>query len=210
MGENSKIMEKKQDSFLPSPLFGSLLGLCPAIVACGNFASGTAVALGLLLSMLLLGILMPLVRRVFPERLWAALAFALAASLAALYSLLVEAYSPLLFSMSGIFLPLIAVNCLILGTLRKSIRMDGNLWPWLLSSAWLYFFSLVSLAAFREAFGAGRLSLPLPAGIGNNTIILFQEAPMRLLASPAGGFILLGFLTCLYRAIQELRGRRII
>jgi electron transport complex protein RnfE len=201
-------MEKEKSPFLPDPLLGCLLGLCPAIAVSGNFATGSVIGLGLLLSMVSLGLLMPLVRRFSPERLWAPLAFALAASFSAFYSVLVGAYSPLLASLTGLFLPLIAVNCLVLSTLRKTIRRDEGLWTWLLPSALIYFVSLLLISAFREILGAGRLTLPMPAGF-ENTVGIFPEAPLRLLAAPAGGFILLGFLVLIGRVILDRKGKRI-
>lgn len=201
-------MEKEQAPFLPDPLLGCLLGLCPAIAVSGNFASGSTIGLGLLVSMVFLGLIIPFIRRFFPERLWAAMAFALAAIIAALYSALVEAYSPLLATVTGLFLPLIAVNCLVLSTLRKAIRKDEGLWNWLLPSSLLYFVSLLLISALREILGSGSLTLPLPPGFAN-TVAIFPEAPLRLLSTPAGGFILLGFLVFTERLILDHQGRRI-
>jgi electron transport complex protein RnfE len=202
-------MDKENEAFLPNPILGSLIGLCPVIVVTGNFASGSIVALGILLSTLALGALMPALRSLFAERLRAPMAFGLAGVFAALYSIGVEAYSPLLFSITGVFLPLIAVNCIVLATLRRGIRNEGSLAPWMMKSAFLYFVTMIAISAFREIVGAGRLTLPLPGELAQS-ILLFGSPPLRLLTAPAGGFILLGCLAALYRVVQRsLRRKRI-
>lgn len=201
-------MMSENRPFLPNPLLGSLIGLCPIIVISSNFATGVALGLGLFLSMVILGAVLPAIRRFFPERLRAPLSFALAATLAALYYVAIEAYSPIIASLSGVFLPLIAVNCLMLTTLRHGIRSNESLIPWVLPSALVYFVTILFISAFREIAGCGSLTLPLP-GILARSIPIFSVPPLRLFAAPSGGFIFLGFLVALYRAILRFQGRRI-
>jgi electron transport complex protein RnfE len=201
-------MDRKENAFLPNPVIGSLIGLCPIVVVSGNFASGVMVALGILLSMLALGALLPAIRGLFPERLRAPLAFALAAVFSAAYGLAAEAYSPLLSTLTGIFIPLTVVNCLILTTLRRGIRDTESIAAWVLPTAFLYFLTVVLLSAFREALGSGRLTLPTPGELPM-TLAIFDTAPLRILTSPAGGFILLGCFAAIYRMILRKQGRRI-
>lgn len=201
-------MDRKTSSFLPNPVMGSLIGLCPIIVVTGNFAAGTLMAIGVLVSMLVLGATLPTLRSLFPERLRAPVAFALAASLSAGYALAAEAYSPSLASLVGIFIPLTIVNCLVLTTLRRGIREEEPFTAWVLPSAFLYFATVIVISAIREVLGLGRLTLPVPGEVPM-TLVLFHFAPMRLLAAPAGGFILLGCLAGLYRVVLRKEGRRI-
>ena len=159
--------------------------------------------------MVTLGALLPTIRRFFPERLRAPLSFAIASALAALFYVGVVAYSSLLASLVGIFLPLIAVNCAVLTTLRRGLRNEENIASWTLPSAVLLFLMIILISAFREVAGAGRITLPLP-GTKVQSILLFSSPPLRILVAPAGGFMLLGFLACLYRFVQSKLGRRIL
>lgn len=201
-------MERKDARFLPNPVIGSLVGLCPIIVVTGNFASGTIVALGILISMLVLGVMLPTLRSLFPERLRAPAALAIAACLSAGYSLVAEAYSPALSSLVGIFIPLTIVNCLVLTTIKRGIRAEEPFSAWVLPNSFLYFITVVLIAAVREILGLGRLTLPLPGDVPR-TIIFMESAPLRLFSAPAGGFILLGCLAGLYRVLLRKSGRRI-
>lgn len=200
-------MEKQRDPFVPNPIAGGLLGLCPLVAAADSLADGVAVGLGAALSALALGALVPLIKRSLPRRLRSPVAFVVAASVAALYSLGVEAYSPILASGLGLFLPLTAVNCIVIASLRHSLRDEGSPFPWLLPTAAGYLLVAVLLAALREALGMGCLSLPSP---GSPEVLAFAERPpLRLLVSPAGGFILLGCFAALYRFLLRISGRRI-
>ena len=201
-------MERKNAPFLPDPVTGSLIGLCPIIVVTGNFGAGVMMAVGVLVSMLVLGATLPTLRSLFPERLRAPVAFALAASLSAGYALAAEAYSPSLASLVGIFIPLTIVNCLVLTTLRRGIRGDEPFSAWLLPSSFIYFGVIVAISALREAIGLGRLTLPVPGEVPM-TLVFFDAPPLRLLAAPAGGFVLLGCLAGLYRIVLRKGGRRI-
>lgn len=59
-------MERKNAPFLPDPVTGSLIGLCPIIVVTGNFGAGVMIATGVLVSMLVLGATLPALRNLFP------------------------------------------------------------------------------------------------------------------------------------------------
>lgn len=201
-------MSDTREGFVPNPILEGLIGLCPIIVVSGNFASGTIVALGIFLSMICLGAVLPALRGLFAERLRAPLAFALAAVLAAAWSLAAEAWSPALASLTGIFIPLTLVNCLVLATMRRGVRNEDSYTAWVLPAAAIYFLTVVVISAFREGLGAGRLTLPLP-GPGITSVIFFESPPLRLLTAPTGGFLLLGLLAALYRSIQRKLGRRI-
>jgi electron transport complex protein RnfE len=178
------------------------------VAVTGNFAAGSLVALGILFCTLAMSLLLPLLRRFLPERLRAPVAFSLAAGNTALYAVCASAYSPLIASMAGIFIPLIAVNCVVLVVLRRGIRAEEGPRPWVIRSSLVFFASAILISFFREIVGAGRLTLPLPGG-SPGALILFASAPLPILTSPAGGFILLGCLAFLYRFVQHrFLGRR--
>jgi Na+-translocating ferredoxin:NAD+ oxidoreductase subunit E len=200
-------MDERLKPFVPNPVMGGLLGLCPLVAAADSFADGAVIGLGAALSALALGALLPLLRGVLPQRLRSPVAFILAASLAALYSVGVEAYSPALASGLGLYLPLTAVNCIIIATLRHSLRDEGSPFPWLLPTAAGYLLVALILSGLREFLGAGTLTLPSP---GSPSAIAFTQAPpLRLLVAPAGGFMLLGCFAALYRFVLRIKGRRI-
>lgn len=200
-------MEARRDAFIPDPVLGGLLGLCPLVAAADTLADGVILGLGASLSAAILGAGLPAFREFIPDRLRAPLALGLAAFLAALFGLAAEAYSPALAAGLGLYLPLIAVNCVTLAALRRGIRSE-ELKPGLLRSSLSYLLAAVLISALREAVGLGRLTLPTP-GPSPYTLVFFDEAPFRLLAAPAGGFLILGCLAAAYRFALRALGRRL-
>jgi electron transport complex protein RnfE len=207
MGERSSSMDEKREPFVPNPVVGGLLGLCPLVAAADSFADGAVIGLGAALSALALGALLPLLRGILPQRLRSPVAFVLAASFAALYSVGVEAYSPSLASGLGLYLPLTAVNCIVIATLRHSLREDGKTFPWLLGTASGYLLVALLLSGLREFLGTGSLTLPSPGS--PSALVFSQSPPLRILVAPAGGFMLLGCFAAIYRFVLRIRGRRI-
>lgn len=202
-------MDKSSNRFLPDPLIGSLVGLCPVVFVTANFGAGLIVAFGILFSIGGIALFLPALRSLFPERLRPPLAFGLSASIVAIYGLLASFYAPALASLAGIFIPLTLVNCIVLLVLRNGVRGEGAGGAPLLVMSLRYFAAVVFLAALREVLGAGSLTLPLP-GDAERTIAVFPVAPLAIMASPAGGFMLLGLLAALYRLVERrLFSRRI-
>ena len=219
-------MSDRDSPFSPDPVLGSLLGLGPLAVAARSLAEGLILGFGAALCALVLGAAIPPLRRQLPERFRAPASLILSTALALLYGLAAEAYFPVASAGLWLYLPLLAVNCLSLQAIRLSARqvarqaalqgeegyqpVDVPLrFAIVLKGAGSYLVLASALGAFRELFGIGSLTLP---GFGPDRFVLTlsSEAPLRLLVTPAGGFLLLGFLTALYRAILRARGRRIV
>jgi len=201
-------MEARREPFTPDPLLGALIGLCPVVAASDSLADGVILGLGAALSALVLGLSLPSLKSLMPARLRSPMAFALAAGLAALYGLAAEAYSPLLAKGLGIYLPLVAVNCLVLASLRRGLRPGEDSALGLAATVFLYFLVSVLVAGLREVLGAGSLTLPTP-GLSPRSLVILESPPLRLLVAPAGGFMVLGCLAAAYRLVQRVRGRRL-
>lgn len=208
-------MSDREAPFTPNPVLGGLLGLGPLAAAARSLSEGLVLGLGAALCALILGAAIPPLRRQLPERFRAPASLLLAAALALLYGLAIEAYFPVSAAGLGIYLSLLAVNCLSLQAIRLSARQSDRKidspvrYGIVARGAGSYFLVACFLGAIRELLGLGTLSLP---GIGPDHVLLVisSEAPLRILATPAGGFLLLGFMTALYRAALRSRGRRII
>lgn len=201
-------MQARREPFTPDPLLGALIGLCPVVAASDSLADGVVLGLGAVLSALVLGLSLPSLKSLLPARLRAPIALALAAGLAALYGLAAEAYSPLVARGLGVYLPLVAVNCLVLASLRRGLKPGEDTALGLAATAFLYLLVVVLIAGLREVLGAGRLTLPTP-GLSPESIVLLESPPLRLLVAPAGGFMILGCLAAGYRLAQRARGRRL-
>ncbi|GBR75923.1 electron transport complex protein RnfE [Candidatus Termititenax persephonae] len=170
------------------PTFGLLLGFCPSLAV--TTAVSNALGMGLAFTFVLTfsNFFVSLLRRVIPEGARIPLFIIIIVTFVTISDMLLAGFVPDLYKALGIFVPLIVVNCIILGraeafayknTVGAAVR-DG-----LLNGFW-FTVGLVILAVIREALGAGTL-LGYPIFSANFT-------PILLFVLPPGGFLLIGFI----------------
>jgi Na+-translocating ferredoxin:NAD+ oxidoreductase subunit E len=206
-------MSDVKDGFVPNPVLSGLVGICPLIAAAKSLAEGLVYGLGVALCALALGSIVPLLRNLVADRLKAPATLALSASLALAYQFCVRIYSPTIAAGLWIYLPLLAVSGLSLSTIRRSssnVRFgpDGRS-PFLSIAieSLLFVLTAAFVGGLREIIGLGTLTLPTP-GLSLASIAFTDFAPLKVLVSPAGGFIFLGFMAAAYRIIVRTGGRK--
>lgn len=207
-------MSDRGKAFVPNPVLSGLAGAGPLVAAARSLSDGIVLGVGASLSAIALGAMLPPLKRNIPERFRAPAALALSASLTTLFCLAIEAYLPMAEAGLWIYLPLLAVNGLVLHSIRMSSAHGDrgaagrSRYPAIVKEALGYLLVACVMGAFREACGLGTLTIP---GFGQAAIrvIVSDQPPLRLLAAPAGGFIVLGLLAAVYRGTLRARGRRI-
>jgi Na+-translocating ferredoxin:NAD+ oxidoreductase subunit E len=207
-------MSEGREGFIPNPVLAGLVGICPLIAASRSFAEGAVYGLGAALCALALAALVPPLRSMIADRLQAPATLALSAAFALAYAYLVQAYSPAVATGLWLYLPLLSVSGLSLSAIRRSpsadrIGPDGaSRFASVAVEAATFLLVAAFVGAAREIIGVGSLTLPTP-GIDPTRIDLAGFAPLRMLATPAGGFLCLGLLVAAYRATLRARGRRL-
>ena len=180
-----------------NPVLVLILGICPVLAV--STRATNAVGLGLATTFVLLGsnICISLLRRVIPAKVRIPCYIVLIASLVALVQMIVEAYAYELHLALGIFLPLIACNCVIFARAEifASKNTIGSSIIDALGMGLGFTLATLAIAAIREVFGAGTLfgfSLP---GLSYVNIPILTLAP--------GGFIVFGVLIALVNKISK-------
>ncbi|HET7839698.1 MAG TPA: Rnf-Nqr domain containing protein [Rectinemataceae bacterium] len=207
-------MKRGTDSFVPNPVLGGLVGVFPLAVAANSLMNGLVLGIGSAFCSAMLASLLPALRAVAPERLRAPLSLGIAAALALLYTDIVLALAPVVAAGLGVYLPLLAVNCMSLHILRSGPAAQGRYGSAasrmgiVFREAFGYLLVALLVGALRELAGSGSLVLPAVLSVGAG-IQLTAEPPLRFLVSPAGGFILIGCGVALYRVLLRGAGRRI-
>ncbi len=208
-------MSAGREGFIPNPVFAGLVGICPLIAASRSLAEATIYGLGAALCALLLGAVALPLKSVIPDRLQAPSMLALSCSAALVYGYCAKIYSPAIAAGLWIYLPLLAVSGLSLGVLRRSSTSTDRIGPdgqsrfgAVAFEAVMFLFTAAIFGGARELIGLGTLTLPVP-GLNPSRIQLEDFAPLRLLVSPAGGFILIGFAVAAYRSIIRVSGRKL-
>ncbi len=187
----------KDGIIVNNPSFVQLLGMCPTLATSTSMAN--AIGMGLSATLVLIGsnLVISLLRKIIPNKIRIASYIVVIAGFVTMIDMLIQAYVPALSNSLGLFIPLIVVNCIILGRAESFASKNKPLPSALdgLSMGLGFTFALCSLAVIREILGAGTLfGIPLFAG----------AVPASVFALPAGGFLTLGFVIAL---VQHLKNR---
>jgi len=184
------------------PLFRIVLGLCPALAVTTTMENG--LGMGVAATFVLVGSngLVSMLRKIIPNEVRVACYIVIIATFVVCVEMITKAYFFALSESLGIFIPLIVVNCIILGraeafarknTIVKSLA-DG------LGMGIGFTLALMLLAGIRELFGAGKLTL-----LFGDTILI--QHPFGFLQQAPGAFLALGLLLGLMNVINnKIRG----
>ncbi len=169
-------------------VFRLLLGLCPALAVTTSAENGLGMGLTTTFVLVCSNIVVSLLRKVIPPKVRIPSFIVVIASFVTVVQLCMEAYFYDLYKALGIFIPLIVVNCLILGR-AEAFASKNRLVPAVVDGVGMglgFTLALFVLGAVRELFGSGTL-------LGYS---VFGEAyqPLILMILPPGAFIAMGLL----------------
>ena len=111
--------------------------------------------------------------------------------------MVMEAYAPSLYAALGVFVPLIVVNCIILGR-AEAFANKNKVLPSILDGLGMgvgFTLALTLIALIREVLGSGTITLPGCV----ITVPVISIAPMRVIAFPAGALLVLGLLKAFFQ-----------
>ena len=174
--------------FRENPTFRLVLGLCPTLAVTTSVRDG--LGMGLAATFVLVGsnAVISALRKVIPGKVRIPCYIVVIASLVTVLEMLMQAYAPTLHRSLGIFIPLIVVNCIILGRAEAFAARNGV------------------VASIADGLGMG-LGFTLSL-----TAISFVRAALGKVALlailPPGGFLVLGCLLALMNHVQNVRARR--
>ncbi len=184
------------------PPFRMVLGLCPSIAVTTSIANGIGMGLATTFVLFWSNIIISILRRIIPSRVRIASYIVLIATFVVIVDLLMKAFFFPLSQSLGIFIPLIVVNCIILGraeafAAKNPVHLaaaDG------LGVGLGFTLSLSAIGAVREVLGQGSLFGHEIFGASFEPFGLFSQAP--------GGFVTLGLLLFLMNVVSR-RTRRV-
>ncbi len=181
------IKEFKKGITIENPTFGLVLGLCPTLAVSTSVVN--AIGMGVAATFVLLGsnIIISMVRKLIPDQIRIPCYIVIIATFVTINELIMKAYFPAINDALGIYVPLIVVNCIVLGraeafacknTVVKSI-FDA------LGMGVGFTLALVIIASIREVLGAGQI-------FGFSLIKGFE--PVAVVILPAGALLTMGLL----------------
>jgi electron transport complex, RnfABCDGE type, E subunit len=195
MNKNLQILTK--GILKENPVFVLLLGMCPVLGTTSSALNGMAMGLATAFVLICSNMVISLLKNLIPDAVRIPAYVVLIASFVSLLQMSMEAYLPALYESLGLFIPLIVVNCIILGR-AEAFASRNNVFSSVLDGIGMglgYTLSLTLLGLTREFFGTGKV-FSLEVYPENYAPLLFVLAP--------GAFIALGFLIAL---ISKLKTR---
>ena len=171
-----------------NPVFRLALGLCPTLAVTTSVENG--IGMGIAASMVLVSsnLIISLVRNLVPRKIRIPIFIVIIATFVTIVEMLMQAYYPALFKALGIFVPLIVVNCIILGR-AEAFASKNNVIMSLVDGIGMgigFTLSLIIISGIREIIGNGTFyGLPVTPA---------QFQPALLMVLPPGAFLTLGFV----------------
>ena len=187
--------------FKENPIFIIVLGLCPALGVSSKLINAIGMGAGVIFVLLGSNIFVSLLKNFIPNKVRIPAYVVIIASFVTLVEMVMHAYLPSLFESLGVFVPLIVVNCLILGR-AEAFANKNTITASILDALGMgigFTLSLMLIALFREVLGAGTITI---MAIGNFDGIIkipgIYNAPARVFGLSAGALLVMGYLKAFF------------
>jgi electron transport complex protein RnfE len=176
-------------------VFVLFLGLCPTLGVTTSAINGLGMGLATTFVLVMSNLVVSLVKNLIPDKVRIPAFIVIIATFVTVVELVMKGYVPALFDALGLFIPLIVVNCLVLGR-AEAFASKNTIWSSLVDGAGMglgFTMALTVLGAVRELLGSG-------AFFGMK---LISGDAMLLFILPPGAFLALGYLLVLANMIKE-------
>lgn len=181
-----------------NPVLVQLLGMCSTLAITTSLFNGVGMGVAVLVILTCSNIVIALLKSIIPSKIRIACYIVVIAGFVTMVDLLLQAYLPDLSESLGVFLPLIVVNCIILGRAESfasknsvaASAIDG------IAQGLGYTLVLIVICVIREFLGNGSFGGGILNG-GNGIQIFPSDYGALLMVLPVGGFLVLGFIIAL-------------
>lgn len=188
-----------------NPVFVFLLGMCPTLATTKSIESG--LGMGILVILVLLGsnVVISLVKNFVPDEVRIPSYIVIIATFVTMIKMFTDAFAPDLAASLGVFIPLIVVNCIILGR-AESFASKNNVLDSAIDGLGMgvgFTLALLLMGTVREVLGTGEIVygkyLPLPV---TGKIELFPEYAISIFNQAPGAFLVLGLLLAIFASMK--------
>lgn len=192
-----------------NPIFVSTLGLCSALAVTNKFENAYVMGICVLVVLIFSNLIISIIKKIVPENVKIPVYILIIATLVTIIEILLQKYVKNLYDVLGIYLPLIVVNCIILGRaiqIASKERVLESVFDGI-GVGFGYTFALMIIALVREVLGANTLTLMDNVSVltGYKAIYKIFPAndliPINIFTNQAGAFLVLGLLIALVKKI---------
>lgn len=189
------------------PPFRLVLGICPTLAVTKSLEGGWGMGLAATFVLVCSNVFISALRNVIPPKVRIATFIVIIATFVVITELVMKAYTPMLSETLGVFIPLIVVNCIILGRAEAFASKNGVGRSFLdgLGIGLGFTLALSVLGALRELLGTGKLTMFAQANLDLTIIPLGEgrEFLFKFMVDPPGAFVCLGAMLLLMNLISE-------
>lgn len=184
-------MEFTKGLFKENPVFVLMLGLCPTLAVSTSLKNGLGMGVAVTFVLVSSNLIISLVRKCFPARIRIPCFIVVIATFVVIVERILSAYQPELNRQLGIFIPLIVVNCIILGR-AEAFASKNSVWKSITDGLGMglgFTMALLLISFIRSALGSGKiLGVSISSGF----------EPVALMILPPGAFLTIGFLLAFF------------
>ncbi len=179
-----------------NPIFVLVLGMCPTLGTTTSAGNGLGMGAATMAVLIMSNIAISLIKSLIPDKVRIPAFIVVIASFVTIVGMLMQAYLPSLFASLGVFIPLIVVNCVILGRAESFASKNNPLDSALdgLGVGCGFMLALTVIGSVREILGAGEI-FGFDLGFGSVAPKIFILAP--------GAFFVLGYLMVLFNKLLK-------
>ena len=184
-----------------NPVLVQVLGMCSTMAITTSFFNGLGMGVAVLVILTLSNVIISAIRKIVPDKIRIAMFIVVIAGFVTAVDLCIQAFVPALAESLGVFIPLIVVNCIILGR-AESFSYKNGIVPSFFDGIFQgigYTLVLLLMCIIREFLGNGAFGGGLLGIDGKGIQIFPAEFGIKMLTLPVGGFLVLG---CLIAAMQ--------
>ena len=177
----------KEGLLTQNPVLVQMLGLCSTMAITTSIMNGLGMGVSVLIILTAANVVISAIRKIVPDKIRIAMFIVVIAGFVTCVDLLLQAFFESIAASLGVFIPLIVVNCIILGRAESFSYKNGIAASFFdgIFQGLGYTAVLLAMSFIRELLGAGTL-----AGFR----IIPEQFPIGILTLPVGGFLVLGFL----------------
>ena len=189
-----------------NPVLVQLLGMCSVLAITTSLFNGLGMGISVTIILICSNVLISALRKVIPSQIRIAAYIVIIAGFVTIVDLLLQAFLPDLAESLGVFIPLIVVNCIILGRAEAFASKNGVIASALdgLFQGIGYTVALVIMCVIRELLGSGTFGGGLLNG-GEGIRIIPEGYPAMQMIMPVGGFLTLGFVVAGFQHYMRRR-----
>ena len=188
-----------------NPTFVLMLGMCPTLAVTTSAINGLGMGLSTTVVLVLSNMLISMLRKVIPDSVRMPAFIVVVASFVTIVQFLLEGFVPSLYDSLGLYIPLIVVNCIILGR-AESYASKNPVLPSIFDGIGMglgFTFGLTCIAIVREFIGTGAIFgvqiLPLADAAAGKAAYV----PVTIFILPAGAFLVLAFLVAVMNKLKK-------